>query len=178
MSKTAKTVLCAIIPLLVLTWIAAGVGHAQRPAELDPTTGAAYLRVNINPTNVPPMVNINPYQTVPKVQVAEMPEIHVAPAGCNNRRNFLTGVGRSVTGPLMITYLHLPEQTRVTLGDPGGSHSMNLGPSGQITTALFLQAYQWFDFDSEVMFSGCRPDRGGRALALGEARSAIARSIK
>jgi hypothetical protein len=155
MSKAAKAMFCANVVLLTLVFIAAG--HAQRPPELD-DTGAAYLRVNINPTNVPPMVNINPNQGVPKVQVTEMPEIRVAPAGCENRRNFQTGVGRSVTGPLMITYLHLPEQTRVTLGDASGSHSMNLGSAGQITTAIFLQSTQRLDFDSEIMYSGCKPD--------------------
>ena len=46
--------------------------HAQRPAELD-STGAAYMRVNINPTEIPPMVNINPYGAPPKVAVTEMP---------------------------------------------------------------------------------------------------------
>ena len=155
MSKAAKAMFCANVVLLTLVFIAAG--HAQRPPELD-DTGAAYLRVNINPTNVPPMVNINPNQGVPKVQVTEMPEIRVAPAGCENRRNFQTGVGRSIAGPLMITYLHLPEQTRVTLGDPSGSHSMNLGSAGQITTAIFLQSNQRLDFDSEIMYSGCKPD--------------------
>src|SRR2546425_373951 len=134
MSKTAKMALAANVLFLVLVSIV--VGHAQRPAELD-DTGAAYLRVNINPTNVPPMVNINPYQIVPSVQVTQMPKIEVQPAGCTNRQNFQTGVGRSITGPLMITYLHLPEQTRVTLGGNGGGHSMNLGSAGQITTAIY-----------------------------------------
>src|SRR5213594_1213157 len=98
--------------------------HAQRPPETD-ATGAAYLRVNINPTDVPPMVNINPNQSIPRVQVTEMPEIRVTPSGCGNRRSYQTGIGRSISGPMMVTYLHLPEQTRVSLGDPNGSHSMN-----------------------------------------------------
>jgi hypothetical protein len=155
MSKAAKTAWAVNVVLLVLTLI--GLAHAQRPAETD-STGAAYLRVNINPTDVPPMVNINPNRSVPRVQVTEMPEVKVNPSGCQNRRNFQTGVGRSISGPLMITYLHLPEQTRVTLGDSSGSHSMNLGPAGQITTAIFLQANQRMEFDSEIMYSGCRPD--------------------
>jgi len=58
----------------------------------------------------------------------------------------------------MVTYLHLPEQTRVTLGDAAGSHSINLGPAGQITTAIFLQPNQTLDFGTEIMYSGCRPD--------------------
>jgi len=155
MSIAAKVVLAANVLLLVLNLMS--VAHAQRPPEND-STGVAYLRVNINPTNVPPMVNINPNQSVPRVQVMEMPEIRVAPRGCENRSNFQTGVGRSVTGPLMITYLHLPPQTIVTLGDAGGSHSMNLGTAGQITTSIFLQPGQRLQFDSEIMYSGCRPD--------------------
>lgn len=155
MSKAAKTVLAGNVLLLVLISIA--VAHGQRPPETD-GTGAAYLRVNINPTDVPPMVNINPHQSVPQVRVTQMPEIRVTPAGCENRRNFQTGVGRSVAGPLTITYLHLPPQTTVTLGDASGSHSMNLGPAGQITTAIFLQSNQRLEFDSEIMYSGCRPD--------------------
>ena len=156
MSKAAKTALAVNVLFLVLISIA--VGHAQLPPETD-GTGAAYLRVNINPTNVPPMVNINPNQRVPKVQVTEMPEIRVAPVGCENRRNYQTGVGRSIAGPMMITYLHLPEQTRVTLAtDAAASHSMNLESAGQIRTAIFLQANQRLEFNSEIMYSGCRPD--------------------
>src|SRR6185295_18366369 len=94
MSKAAKTVLFFNVLLLVLIFIAAA--HAQRPPETD-ETGTAYLRVNINPTNVPPLVNINPNQTVPRVQVTAMPEIRVAADGCEDRKNFQTGVGRSIT---------------------------------------------------------------------------------
>jgi hypothetical protein len=131
--------------------------HAQLPPETD-SAGAAYMRVNINPTEIPPMVNINPYNVVPKVAVTEMPEIRVPVSGCQNRQNFQTGIGRSISGPLMVTYLHLPAQTTVTLADGAGSHSMNLATAGQITTAIFLQSNQRLDFDSEIMYSGCRPD--------------------
>ena len=155
MSKTAKLVLLANVSLLSLISIA--IVHAQRPAETD-TLGAAYLRVNINPTDVPPMVNINPYQIVPRVQVTDMPEIRLTPTGCNNGRNFQTGIGRSIPGPITITYLHLPQQSTVTLDDANGSHSMNLGSAGQITTAIYLQANQTLEFDSEIMYSGCRPE--------------------
>src|SRR5207237_658073 len=146
-----KVVLAANVLLLILNL--RSVAHAQRPPETD-STGAACLRVNINPTDVPPMVNINPGQNVPRVQVTEMPQIQVAPAGCENRKNFQTGVGRSIVGPLMVTYLHLPPMTTVTLGDAAGGHSMNLGAAGQITTAIFLQTNQRLEFDSEIMYSG------------------------
>ena len=155
MSKRAKiglSINLAFLILVTLSW-----AHAQRPPELD-ATGAAYLRVNINPTDIPPMVNVNPNGTPARVQVTEMPEIRVTAGGCANRRNYETGVDRSISGPIMITYLHLPEQTRVTLGDANGSHSMSLGQGGQITTAIFLKANQTMEFDSEIMYSGCRPE--------------------
>ena len=98
-------------------------------------------------------------KSVPRVLVTAMPQIQVAPAGCENRKNFQTGVGRSIAGPMMVTYLHLPPQTTVTLGqDASASHSMNLGAAGQITTAIFLQTNQRLEFDSEIMYSGCRPE--------------------
>jgi hypothetical protein len=155
MSKAAKLALVANVLFVIFVSIA--VVHAQRPPETD-ASGAAYLRVNINPTDLPPMVNINPYQTVPRVEVTELPEIRIPAAGCNNRRNFQTGIGRSVSGPLMITYLHVPQQTTVTLSDANGGHSMNLGTAGQITTAIYLESSQRLEFDSEIMYSGCRPE--------------------
>ena len=155
MSKTAKIGLSVNSAFLLLVVI--GLAHAQRPPETD-DAGAAYLRVNINPTNVPPMVNINPFDAVPRVQVTDMPELRLAQEGCSNRRNYQTEIGRSIAGPIMISYLHLPEQSRATLSDASGSHSMNLGSAGQITTAIFLQANQRLEFDSEIMYSGCRPE--------------------
>jgi hypothetical protein len=155
MSKPARTLL--VVNAAVLTLVLIGLAYAQRPPDLD-DTGAAYLRVNINPTNIPPMVNINPHQLIPKVAVTDIPDIRIAPAGCENRRNYQTGIGRSISGPMMVTYLHLPEQTRVTLGDGAGNHSMNLGGAGQITTAIYLQASQRLEFDHEIMYSGCRPE--------------------
>jgi hypothetical protein len=154
MSKWAKIVLAGNLVLILLIFIA--IAHAQRPPELD-STGAAYLRVNINPTNVPPMVNINPNGAVPGVEVVHIPELHIAREGCQNSQNYQTGIGRSVTGPLMVSYLHLPPQTTVTLNDKSGSHSMNLSQAGQITTAIFLESGQALNFDSDVMYSGCRP---------------------
>jgi hypothetical protein len=150
--KLSLVILCSVLGLAVI-----GLAHAQRPPETD-ATGAAYLRVNINPTGVPPMVNVNPNGFPASVRVVEMPDIRVAPSGCANRRNYQTGIGKSIAGPLMITYLHLPEQTRVTLGDANGTHSMDMGPAGQITTAIFLQTNQRMEFDAEIMYSGCRPE--------------------
>ena len=155
MSTFAKALL-ALNLLLAGTYLGTLV-HAQRPPETD-ATGAAYLRVNINPTDIPPMVNINPYDAIPRVEVTRMPDIRVQPSGCQDRKNFQTGIGRSISGPLMLTYLHLPDQTTVTLSDAAGSHSMNLGRAGQITTAIYLQSNQTIDFDSEIMYSGCKPD--------------------
>jgi len=155
MPTFAKAVL-AVNVFIAATYLASLV-HAQRPPELDPT-GAAYMRVNINPTDIPPMVNINPYDAIPRVEVTRMPEIRVQTSGCQDRKSFQTGIGRSISGPLMITYLHLPAQTTVTLAEGDSSHSMNLGMAGQITTAIYLQSNQRIEFDSEIMYSGCRPD--------------------
>jgi hypothetical protein len=166
MFKWTHVVLLANIVLAGLVFIA--VAHAQHPAEVD-SNGVAYLRVNINPTsvppmvninptNVPPMVNINPNGAIPRVDLNQMPPVHIAPAGCQSRQNFQTAVGRSILGPLVVTYLHLPPQTTVTLNDGNGSHSMNLSQAGQITTAIYLRANQGLYFDSDVMYSGCRPD--------------------
>jgi hypothetical protein len=157
MSTFAKALL-ALNLLLAGTYLGT-LAHAQRPPETD-ATGAAYLRVNINPTDVAPVVNINPYETVPKVEITRLPDIRLqtATSGCQSRQGFRTGVGRSIAGPLMITYLHLPQMTTATLSDASGTHSMNLGAAGQITTAIFLQSNQTLDFDSDVMYSGCRPD--------------------
>jgi len=167
MSKATKIAIAVYVTLLVLIFIAAG--HAQRPPELD-STGAPYLRVNINPTNVPPMVNINPNgfppvvninpnNMTPRVEVTRLPDIRVAPGGCQSRQNYVTGIGRSVAGPLMVTYLQLPANTTtVTLNDGGGTHSRNMNQAGQITSAIYLRAGQTLDFSSDVMFSGCRPD--------------------
>jgi len=155
MPTFAKAILA--VNVFIAATCLAGLVHAQRPPELDPA-GAAYMRVNINPTDIPPMVNINPYDTIPRVEVTRMPDIRVQPSGCQDRKNFQTGIGRSISGPLMLTYLHLPDQTTVTLSDAAGSHSMNLGRAGQITTAIYLQSNQTIDFDSEIMYSGCRPD--------------------
>src|ERR1051326_8069515 len=144
MSIFGKAILCLNL-LFAGAYLGTAV-HAQRPPEID-TTGAAYL-----------LVNINPYDIVPKVEVTQMPEIRVPPSGCQNRQNFQTGIGRSIAGPLMVTYLHLPQQTTATLADAAGSHSMNLGAAGQVKTAIFLQPNQRLEFDSEIMYSGCRPD--------------------
>lgn len=154
MSKWAKTVLALSVVLILVAFIA--IAHAQRPPELD-STGAAYLRVNINPTDIPPMVNINPNGDAPSVNVIRMPEIRIPSTGCQNEQNYQTGIGRSVSGPMMLTYLHLPPQTTVSLSEGSTSHSMNLGQTGQITTAIFLRAGQGLNFTSDVMYSGCRP---------------------
>src|SRR5262249_61894844 len=128
MSKATKIALSVNVTLLTLVFIA--VVHAQRPPEID-STGAPYLRVNINPTNVPPMVNINPNgfpplvninpnNTAPRVEVTRLPDIRVTPGGCQSRQNYLTGIGRSVAAPLMVTHLQLPPETSIGTLTVGG----------------------------------------------------------
>ena len=148
MSKLAMILLSATVLLLV------SLAYGQRPPELN-DRGEAYLRVNMNPTDVPPMVNINPFGNVPSVEVTRMPEIRVNTSGCGN---FRTGIGNSISGPLMISYLNIPGEAKVTLVGPNGNQSVSLGPDGQITTAIFLQAGQRLEFGSAIMYSGCQPN--------------------
>src|SRR6476619_6410946 len=104
-SKSLKTLL--VLNAVLLVWILfSATGNAQRPPATTPD-GIPFFNVNINPTEVPPMVNINPHQMVPqvavtelpKVAVYELPEMRLAPVGCQDRRNFQTAVGRSIPGP-------------------------------------------------------------------------------
>ena len=155
MSVLRKTVFAFV--LLAAGSYLGNLVHAQRPPELD-SAGAAYLRVNINPTDTPPMVDINPHQTVPLVEVTRMPEIRLRAAGCENRQNFRTGIGRSISGPLVVTYLNLPQQSIVTLADLNGSERLTLEPAGQLTTAIFLASGQRLEFGSDIMYSGCQPE--------------------
>src|SRR5262249_16032900 len=115
--------------------------------------GVAFLPVNINPTTVPPMVNVNPYGAIPKVEVIQMPPLALAPSGCADRQNFQTDVGRTITGPIVVTYLTVPPQTHVTLGN----QSVSLSNTTQPATAIYLRAGQQLGFDNDVMYSGCRP---------------------
>jgi len=87
-----------------------------------------------------------------------MPEIRLRAAGCENRQNFRTGIGRSISGPLVVTYLNLPQQSIVTLADLNGSERLTLEPAGQLTTAIFLASGQRLEFDSDIMYSGCQPE--------------------
>ena len=162
MSRLVKLLLgvnAAVLAWNVLTAAGSltGLTYAQRPPEISPE-GVPYFKVNINPTDTPPMVDINPNRTVPLVEVARMPEIRLPAAGCDNRQNFRTGIGRSVSGPLMVTYLNLPEKSTVTLADLNGSARLTLGPAGQLTTAIFLASGQRLEFDSDIMYSGCQPE--------------------
>jgi hypothetical protein len=154
MSRLVKVLL--VTNALLLIWNVAGSTYAQRPPDYD-VDGQGFLKVNINPTNVPPMVNINPNQAVPRVEVTRMPEIRIPGSACDNRSNFQTGIGRTIGGPLMVTYLNIPQQTTVTLSGRGATESINLGSTGQITSAIFLEAGQTLEFNAAVIYSGCRP---------------------
>lgn len=152
MSKQVKLLLVAAAVLIV------GLAYAQRPPDIN-QYGENYLRVNINPTDLPPMVNINPYNQVPRVEVTRLPEIQfkAPPSGCSDHGLFRTGIGKSVPGPLMLTYLSIPQPARMTLAGPNGNQSISLNSGAQIPTAIFLQAGQRLDFDAVVFYSGCLP---------------------
>jgi len=151
MSKTVKVVL-TLNAILLVTLLLSHNLRAQLPPQVN-ADGVPFFNVNINPTNVPPMVNVNPYGAVPKVEVTQMPQLAIAPAGCADRENFQTAVGRTISGPLVITYLNVPDQTETSLG----GQRVALSNTTQIATALYLRSGQQLSFDKDVIYSGCRP---------------------
>jgi hypothetical protein len=131
--------------------------RAQRPPQAN-ADGVPFLAVNMNPTDVPPMVNINPNGAIPGVEVTRMPPMTIAPSGCSQQQNFLTEVGRSIAGPLVVTYLNAPSQTQVTVTNTQtGNHRIVLANTTQLATAVYLRAGQQLNFDNDVIYSGCRP---------------------
>jgi hypothetical protein len=163
-SKSLKVLL--ILNALILVWNVLGAtGHAQRPPATN-ADGIPFFNVNINPTNTPPMVNINPNGATPRVAVvdmpdlsiAQMPEVHVAATGCNNRGNFQTAIGRSINGPLVVTYLNASAPIQATLSDPqGADRKITLASGAQLATAIYLRGGQRLDFDADILYSGCQP---------------------
>ena len=92
MTITTRVALAFAGTLLLASVLFPHVSAAwQRPPEADPE-GTEYLRVNINPTPTPPMVNINPGGRVPRVNVSRMPDIRIQPTGCDSRTNCETKV--------------------------------------------------------------------------------------
>jgi hypothetical protein len=155
----ANALLLLWIVLFVTGHFTSTITYAQRPPATT-AEGIPYFNANINPTDVPPMVNINPYQIVPKVEVTRLPELRVTSSSCQDRQmNFRTGIGTSITGPLVVTYLNLPEQSSVTLVDPqNGSQQLTLTSGAQIAAAIYLNSGQRLEFESAVMYSGCQPN--------------------
>ena len=153
MQRTIKVLLSLNAVLLVVLLL----GHSVRAQQPSPTNreGVPFLGVNINPTNIPPMVNINPYGGVPKVEVTRMPPLpplSIIPSGCADRQNFQTDIGRTITGPMILTYLNMPPQTQVNLGSQRTTLS-----TAQLASAIYLQQGQQMSFDKDVIYSGCRP---------------------
>jgi len=130
--------------------------YAQRPPEVN-SAGEAYLRVNINPTPVPPMVNINPEGQVPRVEVTRMPEIVIPPNGCDNPRNFETGLSRTVAGPMRLTFLNSSQTAPITFVDGANrSFRVTLNAAVPLGSSIYLRSDQKLEFDSAVLYSGCR----------------------
>jgi len=132
------------------------LAYAQQPPDYAPD-GVPFLKVNINPTPIPPGVNINPYQAVPLVEVAKMPEMKFEPMGCEDGRNFRTSIGSSIRGPMLVTYLNMPQQGEVRLVDGQGTRAITLSSQVQVNTAIYLGAGEALEFDSATMYSGCIP---------------------
>jgi hypothetical protein len=130
---------------------------AQQPPETD-LNGVPYLRVNINPTPVPPMVNINPAGRTPQVEVTSMPDLMVEASGCDRAANFETAVAAAVDGPIRLGFLNLPQPASVTLTDGDrGTTTVTLNSPPQLGSAIYLRSGQRLEFGSEVLYSGCRP---------------------
>lgn len=151
MQRSVKVLLALNATLLVAFLLTRNV-RAQLPPQTN-SDGVPFFNVNINPTNVPPMVNINPYGAIPRVEVAQMPPLAIAPSGCADRQNFQTEVGRVIAGPLVITYLNAPAQTQASLG----TQRVTLSNTTQLATAIYLHSGQQLSFDNDVVYSGCRP---------------------
>jgi len=132
--------------------------HAQLPPESTPD-GVPYLKVNINPTPVPPLVNINPSGFVPFVEVSRMPEIKIPPSACENPANFDSKVARTVSGPISVTFLMVPQAGDMTFVDSTGAHRIPFNPANQFGSAIDLRAGETLEFNFDVMYSGCRPVR-------------------
>jgi len=160
MSKSLLRVITAA-NVVILVWTAWNVSsYAQRPPESNPD-GVPYLKVNINPSAVPPSVNINPAGTVPRVAVTELPEVRTIappPRGCEDSRGYDTGIAKSISGPIQIGFLNLPPSATVTLaGSKGGK--VTLSAASHLASVIYLRDDQRLEFDSDVMYSGCRPAR-------------------
>jgi hypothetical protein len=131
---------------------------AQRPPEVN-QLGEAYLRVNINPTNVPPMVNVNPNGNVPKVEVTRLPEIPLPPpSGCEIARGYETGVSRTISGPIQLGFLNSSQTGPINFVDNANrSYRVTLRTGIPLQSIIYLGSGQKLEFDSEVLYSGCRP---------------------
>jgi hypothetical protein len=157
--KTLKVMLVLNAVLLACILLGTSVS-AQRPAETN-AEGTPYLPVNINPTPVPPMVNANPNGQPLKVDVVQMvdvrvPEIRITPAGCDFRDNYQAAVGRSINGPIVLTYLNVASQSTATLIGQGEPRRLTF-TAAALASAIYLHAGQQLNFDTDVLYSGCRP---------------------
>lgn len=160
---TWRSGLLVVANVALLAWIIRGaVTHAQQAPETD-LSGVPFLKVNINPTPVAPVVNINPagrpaqVEVAGSVEVSRLPEVRTAPRGCENPNNFETAVGRSISGPIQVTFLNVPQQTAINLADTNGrSYRVPFNPANQVGTTIQLKSGQRLDFDTDVMYSGCR----------------------
>src|SRR5262245_7008098 len=120
--------------------------YAQRPPEFN-AAGESYLRVNINPTPVPPLVNINPNGQVPRVEVTRMPEIVIPIPGCDNARNYETGVSRSISGPIRVTFLNTSQAAPITFVDSANrSYRVTLAGGAASGSGIYLRSDQKLEF--------------------------------
>ena len=86
-----------------------------------------------------------------------MPPIVVPPNGCDNPRNFETGVSRTVSGPLRLTFLNSSQTATITFVDSADrNYRVTLNSAVPLGSSIFLRSDQKLEFDSPILYSGCR----------------------
>ena len=58
-----------------------------------------------------------------------MPDLHIPPNGCDNAASFESGVGRTVSGPIKLTFLSMPQPASITFAEGRErSYSVSFNP--------------------------------------------------
>ena len=170
MNGSMKSLLLSgLVACVTAVLVVPGVATSRQSPPPTNFEGTPFLPVNINPTNVPPMVNISPngrtpevdIRRIPAVNVSRLPEVTVTPNGCEDPVNFLTDIGSAIQGPFLVTYLNLNEgiQTSFSNGSGGGNVEVDLTPDAPLATGLYLGSGQVLTFSDAILYSGCNPRR-------------------
>ena len=175
MNGSVKWILISSLAVVIaIAFIVPNVAISEQTPPPTDAEGTPFLHVNINPTNVPPVVNISPrgrvpeidirrmpaidIQRMPDVDIGIMPEVSVRPRGCADPGNFQTDIATTIPGPFIVTYINLAEGIEASLGRRAGeSVGVDLNASTALATALYLGRGQTLTFSESVLYSGCTP---------------------